>query len=194
MSRALATFALLPCALATPAAADPATTDAPPPYTVEVVTQNGSGCRAPVAATRADDGTALTLSSEFDLARRNGDARPTDLRKNCQVAIRVESPAGWTFATRGISVRGYAVIGSSLAGLVRTSRYVAGTAAVLDQHALLPGEDSWSLDSTAPSPFAPCGASRLQNVTLEWRLSGQGQAPSYIGPSTVILPLEWKRC
>src|SRR3712207_1310352 len=68
----------------------------PPPtekIVIDVVTVNGSGCPVGTAAVAvAPDNTAFTVTYSDYLAQVGVGAKPTDFRKNCQLALQVHVP------------------------------------------------------------------------------------------------------
>lgn len=66
---------------------------------IDVITINGSGCPAGTAAVAvAPDNTAFTVTYSEYLAQVGVGARPIDARKNCQLALQVHVPEGFTYA------------------------------------------------------------------------------------------------
>ncbi|MET1072355.1 MAG: DUF4360 domain-containing protein, partial [Umezawaea sp.] len=73
----------------------------PPPdhITIEVVTVLGSGCPAGTAAVAVSpDNKAFTVTYSRFTAQVGPDSKPIDFRKNCQLALNVRVPQGYTYA------------------------------------------------------------------------------------------------
>src|SRR5690348_12145286 len=97
----LTTMAATGLALSMITAGVSAPADAPPTgqVTVGVVTVNGSGCPAGTTAVDvSSDNTAFTVTYSSYLAQTGPQSAPTDIRKNCQLALKVHVPQGFTFA------------------------------------------------------------------------------------------------
>lgn len=79
----------------------------PPGVVVTVSSMTGSGC-PPGSATMepASDNTFLRLTFTAHRAQIGGAAKPTDFRKNCQVATLIRPPSGYTFAVTQVSHQG----------------------------------------------------------------------------------------
>lgn len=145
-----------------------------PTATIEVVTVNGSGCPAGDADVKSDDRT-FTIGYHTFLARAGGGSTPLDMRKNCQVSIRVSVPDGYTYGLGRTSYEGYTHLQSGATALNRVATYLQGmsqTEAV--NHPFTgPFSDSWDTHyrpDWAQIQWAPCGEPRLINVNAEVRV------------------------
>jgi hypothetical protein len=214
MSHALVVGSLL-ASLFAPQSAAPAdvqAASAPPPgrVTVEVVTVNGSGCRAGTAAVAAaSDNTAFTVTYSDYLAQVGVGAAPTDFRKNCQLALQVHVPQGFTFAIAQADYRGFAHLVSGASGLQRANYYFqADSATAFVSHPFGgPLSDYWqTTDRTAEAAlvFAPCGEERILNVNTELRVNAGSSDPSKTtsfmamdstdGSVRTVYHFAWKEC
>jgi hypothetical protein len=153
----------------------------PPPddkVVVDVVSVNGSGCPAGTASvTVAPDNTAFTISYSTYLAQVGVGAKPTDMRKNCQISLNVHVPSGFTYAITEADYRGYANLAKGATALERANYYFQGqrpTAFV--EHPLAgPMDDDWEFYDTADLAslsWAPCGEERFLNINTELRANG----------------------
>ena len=184
----------------------------PPPsgvVTVNVVTVNGSGCPAGTTAVDvASDNTAFTVTYSSYLAQVGPQAAPTDIRKNCQLALQVHVPQGFTFAIAQADYRGFADLASGASGMEQANYYFQGTAptARVSHKFSGPVEDDWeAVDSTdaAALVFEPCGVDRLLNVNTELRVAAGSSDPSATSFMTMdstdgsihtTYHFEWKQC
>lgn len=154
------------------------------PVTVDVVTVNGSGCPAGTTAVDvASDNTAFTVTYSTYLAQTGPQSAPTDIRKNCQLALRVHVPQGFTFAIAQADYRGFADLASGATGMEQANYYFQGTAptARVAHKFSGPFENDWeTVDSTdaASLVFEPCGVDRLLNVNTELRVAAGSSDPS----------------
>ncbi|WP_017626885.1 DUF4360 domain-containing protein [Nocardiopsis chromatogenes] len=218
-SRLAATAAAFAAALAlsaAPAAASDAPdtvvpfppTDPPPPGQVEIdlVNANGSGC-APgtAAASVAPDKTAFTVTYSEYLAQAGGGSSPIDSRKNCQLAVLVSVPQGYTYAIARAEYRGYADLADGATGTQKASYYFQGmpqTEAVTHE---LPGphQDNWQFNDRANvAIYAPCNAERNFNINTELRVDA-GSDPDRLSwmamdstdaSITTTYVFSWKKC
>ena len=114
----------LPVLTTLSAAAAPA---APDGVSIDVVTVNGSGCRAGTwSVDLSDDRTAFTVSYSDFVASDGGDAPPTDSRKNCQINLRVNAPADYTYGVFGLDHEGHARLREGASGTQLTNVYFQG--------------------------------------------------------------------
>jgi hypothetical protein len=145
-----------------------------PAATLEVVTVNGSGCPAGDADVKTSDRT-FTIDYHTFLARAGGGSSPVDMRKNCQVNIRVSVPDGYTYGLARTTYEGYTHLQDGATALNRVTTYLQGTTpnATVDHAFTGPYSDSWQT-YYRPDPSAiqwsPCGSPRNINVNGEVRV------------------------
>jgi hypothetical protein len=176
MFHVLAVGGLVLSMLGTPLFSEPT---APPAekIAIDLVTVNGSGCPAGTTAVAvAPDNTAFTVTYSNFLAQVGVGAKPTDFRKNCQLVLRVNYPAGFTYAIAQADYRGYAYLEAGASGLERANYYFQGTSSNLAvSHTFAgPMDDNWQATDTtdvAELIFAPCGEQRYLNVNTELRVN-----------------------
>ncbi|MBW5486922.1 DUF4360 domain-containing protein [Streptomyces bambusae] len=164
---------LLVTAATPPAGAD----DAAPTekITVDVATVNGSGCRPGSAAVAvAPDNTAFTVTYSEYIARAGGDSPKVDGRKNCQLALRVNVPQGYTYAIAQADYRGFGSLQPGAVGIQKASYYFQGMSQTASRTHEFQGplEDNWQVTDTADIHalvFAPCGEKRNFNINTELR-------------------------
>lgn len=152
--------------------------------TVEIVTANGSGC--PPGSTKVaviSDNTAFTLTYRDYVARVGRGAGPTDARKNCQLAVHVRVPSGYTYAVVKADYRGYAYLAAGATGVETASYYFQGmTDTRRRSHSFVgPLDDSWQTtdetDIDAVS-WAPCGEPRYLNINTQLRIDAGTSDPA----------------
>ena len=160
--------------------------DTPPPsdrIVIDVVTVNGSGCRPGTAAIAVSpDNEAFTVTYSEYLAQVGVGARPTDLRKNCQLSLVVHVPQGFTYAIAQADYRGYASLARGATAIQRANYYFQGQSATAFVNHNFSGamEDSWqSTDTTdiAALVYHPCGALRNFNINTELRVNAGTSDP-----------------
>jgi hypothetical protein len=197
--------------LAAPAATERADLVPPPPNKIQVsvVTANGSGCRAgSVAVAPSIDNTAFTVTYSDFMAQAGGASRPTDMRKNCQLVVRVRVPQGFTVAVAQADYRGYANIKRGATGTERASYYWQGSSATGHSTHDIPGSynDTWQFTDRAgviATVWSPCGAERNLNINQEVVVDRGSSAPgqtsfmtmdSTDGSANTIFHVSWARC
>jgi hypothetical protein len=148
--------------------------EAPAPV-LEVVTVNGSGCPSGDADV-STDGRTFTIGYHTFLARAGNGSSPLDMRKNCQINLRVNVPDGFTYGLARTSYEGYAHLQEGATGLNRISTYLQGTSptATVTRSFTGPFSDSWQTDyrpSPAEIQWSPCGERRNININAEVRVT-----------------------
>jgi hypothetical protein len=142
---------------------------------LEVVTVNGSGCAAGDADVKTDDRT-FTIGYHTFLARAGNGSSPLDMRKNCQVNLRVNVPAGYTYGLARTSYEGYTHLQDGATGLSRISTYLQGMSptATVTQTFTGPFSDSWDTHyrpNSTEIQWSPCGSPRNININAEVRVT-----------------------
>ncbi len=195
--------------LISPPTADPAVVPSER-ITIDVVTVNGSGCPAgTTAVAAAPDNTAFTVTYSDYLAQVGVGAAPTDFRKNCQLAVQVHVPSGFTYAIAQADYRGYGYLEDGATGLQRASYYFQATSQTSYQTHLFDGplNDNWqATDATdvASLVFAPCGEARTLNINTELRVyagtSDKSATTSFMtmdstdASVSTVYHLAWQKC
>ena len=184
----------------------------PPPsgqITVDVVTVNGSGCPAGTATVAvARDNSAFTVTYSDYLAQVGPQSSPVDVRKNCQLALRVHVPQGFTYAIAEADYRGFAHLEPGATGQEKANYYFQGmpqTASVSHQFTT-PLDDDWQeTDATdiASLVYKPCGEERNFNINTELRVglgTSDPQKTSFVamfstdGGIATTYHFAWKTC
>jgi hypothetical protein len=179
-------------------------------FTIQLVTVNGSGCPAGTAAVAVSpDATAFTVTYSNYLAQVGVGATPTDFRKNCQLAVLVHAPQGFTYAIAEADYRGFASLASGATGVERANYYFQGqpqTTSASHSFAGPLGDDWQATDTTgvAALVWAPCGATRDLNINTQLVVRSGTSNPatttsfmtmdSTDGSLTTIYHLSWETC
>ncbi|MFI2263522.1 DUF4360 domain-containing protein [Streptomyces tubercidicus] len=195
--------------------ASPTTTarfgDDPPTgkITITVATVNGSGCRPGSAAVAiAPDNTAFTVTYSEYLAQAGGGSKPTDSRKNCQIALNVHVPQGFTYAIARADYRGYASLARGARGLETAGYYFQGQQQTARKsHSFTgPYDANWQTSDETDIDalvYAPCGEERYFNINTEMRVDATSADPkstSYMamdstdGSINTLYQFAWKQC
>ncbi|MGY4974185.1 DUF4360 domain-containing protein [Streptomyces nigrescens] len=195
--------------------ASPTTTarfgDDPPAgkITITVATVNGSGCRPGSAAVAiAPDNTAFTVTYSEYLAQAGSGSKPTDSRKNCQIALNVHVPQGFTYAIARADYRGYASLAPGAKGLETAGYYFQGQQQTARKsHSFTgPYDSNWQTSDETDIDalvYAPCGEERYFNINTEMRVDAKSADPkttSYMamdstdGSINTLYHFAWKEC
>lgn len=205
---------LTAAALLVPAAFTPAAQwhGAPPPQdrmVIDVVAANGSGCPGDSAKIQVSpDNTAFTVTYSDFIAQSGPTARPTDGRKNCQMALDVHVPSGYTYAVAGADYRGYGHLEKGASGSETASYYFQG-----ERHTTRIRHDfrgwmdtDWQQSDrveVASMSFLDCGEQRYLNVNTELRVDGgpsSRKATSFLtmdssdGSLDTTYHVAWRKC
>jgi len=154
--------------------------DTPPPdhITIDIVTINGSGCPAGTAAVAvSEDNKAFTVTYSDYLAQVGVGAKPTDLRKNCQLNLRVNVPQGFTYGIASADYRGFAHLEQGAYSVQKANYYFQGmsqTEQISHRYNGPVSEDWQATDTTevAAIVYSPCGEKRNFNINTELRVYG----------------------
>jgi hypothetical protein len=211
MLKALATGATLFASLAVtgaPASAAPIATPSDE-MVIDVAAANGSGCPLGSAdVTVSPDNKAFTVTYSQFTAQVGPGTKPTDFRKNCQLALNVHVPQGYTYAIAGADYRGYAHLEPGAGGAETANYYFQGEPqSTRIQHTFTgPADRDWEqTDSVTVGSlsYLPCGEERYLNVNTELRVSANGPNPkatsfltmdSTDGRLDTVYHVAWKKC
>jgi hypothetical protein len=211
MLKALATGAALLASLAaTGAPAHAAPFSGPSDdMVIDVAAANGSGCPWGSAdVTVSPDNKAFTVTYSQFTAQTGPDAKPTDFRRNCQLALNVHVPQGYTFAIAGADYRGYARLERGASGSESANYYFQGEPqSTRIRHDFTgPADSDWQRTDTVgiqSLSFLRCGEDRYLNVNTELRVNRGWSNPkstsfltmdSTDGSIDTVYHVAWKKC
>jgi hypothetical protein len=202
-----ALVALTAYAVPSPASATEASVAPPENVQIRIETINGSGCPAGTAAVAMNaDNTAFTVTYSDYLAAAGAGVSPLDFRKNCQLALRVDVPGGFTYAVQTVDYRGYAYLDHEARGLQRAGYYFQGSPDTTYSTHEFDGEydDNWRTTDEkewAELVWSPCGEQRNFNINTELRVYADRDAPvslmtmdSTDSAVSTIYHLAWEEC
>lgn len=176
---------------------------------IGVVAANGSGCPAGTAdVTVSPDNTAFTVTYSQFTATTGAGSAPTDFRKNCQLALNVHVPQGYTYAIAGVDYRGFAHLESGATGSESANYYFQGEPqATRIRHDFAgPVDGDWQRSDTfgiSSLSFLPCGEMRYLNINTELRANRGWSNPhssSFVTMDSTdasvdtVYHVAWKRC
>lgn len=145
---------------------------------INLVNLNGSGCPAGTTAVAiSPDNSAFTVTYSAYLAQVGVGAKSTDGRKNCQLAVQVQVPQGFTYAIAKTDNRGYMNLAKGANAIEKTSYYFQGMSqgAAASRQWNGPYDDNWQTTDEVPVAamvYSPCGEIRYLMVNTELRANG----------------------
>ena len=155
------------------------------------------------------DSKAFTVTYSQFTAQTGLGTTPADFRKNCQLALNVHVPQGYTYAIAGIDYRGYAHLERGAFGTQIASYYFQGeprTTRIRHDFAGYTDGDWQRTDTVGVSSlsFLPCGDRRYLNINTELRVNGGSSntrrstsmltMDSTDGSIDTVYHVVWKRC
>ncbi|GAA0554591.1 DUF4360 domain-containing protein [Paractinoplanes ferrugineus] len=177
---------------------------------IGVVAANGSGCPLGSAqVTPAPDNKAFTVTYSQFTAQVGLGTKAADFRKNCQLALDVHVPQGYTYAISGTDYRGFAHLERGASGSETANYYFQGErqSTQIRHDFRGPIDGNWQRTDTvgiSSLAFLPCGEKRYLNVNTELRVNA---GSSNIRKTTSMLTMDstdgridtvyhvaWKKC
>lgn len=221
----LALITMIPAVLAaSPAAADVSIIGAgrddgnpppPPPQSsfpnyvrVRSVSYAGSGCPAGSVSTNIspDYGSFSILWDSF-IAETGPGIPLSASRKNCQLAIDLDFPQGWSYTVADVEYRGYVSLDRGVDATQSTAYYFQGQTSTARLSTTMRGpmsrdyvvRDTLGLSAQV---WSPCGMQRALNINVQARVSNMGNSrgnglitvESPVGSTLGGLRLQWRRC
>lgn len=190
--------ATVPAASATSAVVDP------DEVTVDLITVNGSGCPlGTAAAAPSPDGKAFTVTySEYVAQTRPGLA---SAQNNCQINMRVNAPAGFTYAIVKSDYRGFgAILPGARAELLGLYYFQGDSLTSYIAHELPVGEGDWQVTDEVPMNavvHAPCGEKRNLNINTRLKMyQGTSTEENYVSMDSTdvsystMYHFNWMQC
>jgi hypothetical protein len=148
---------------------------------------NGSGCPAgSVTVVPYPDGTGIVLSYSNFYVQRGGTSTTAQGYQNCNLDIRMDVPAGFTFAVSKAMYQGYAyVLPGATARLIAKYNFQGqapiSTNHVINTNSKVTFDDNWTvIDQTdfANLSWAPCGQNIILTDSYEMRAQPYGPSSS----------------
>ncbi|MEV4283189.1 DUF4360 domain-containing protein [Actinoplanes xinjiangensis] len=177
---------------------------------IDVVAANGSGCPLGTAdVTVSPDNKAFTVTYSEFTAQVGVGAKPLDFRKNCQLALNVDVPQGFTYAIARTDYRGFARLEKGASATQSSFYYFQGEAQThKTRHNFTgPADGDWQRTDTigiSSVSFLPCGEQRYLNVNTELRVnagwSDKKKTTSFLtmdstdGNLDTVYHVAWKKC
>jgi hypothetical protein len=158
-----------------------------PSITVQLLSENGSGCPLGTTAVSAPNNTEFTVTYDSYIAYAGGGAAPGTWRKNCQLDVQVGIPSGWTFGIIAADYRGYAGLDTRARGMLETNYYFSGLPITTPLLHPLSGPQDGDYEFTDQAhiiTWAPCHFNGTLNVNTSIRVYA-GSNPSFQNQLTV---------
>jgi hypothetical protein len=182
----------------------------PSPNSVYVnnIAYAGTGCPAgTVAGSISADAKSFNLLFDSFVAEAGPGVPLIQSRKNCQLAINLHVPNGWSFSIATIDYRGYAQLEDKVIGLQRSTYYFGGSLQQVSAETQLvgPTEQDYVIRDQVPlvgNVWSKCGVDRPLNINTQVRVnnskntSGYGMltTDSIDGQVEQVWGLIWKPC
>jgi hypothetical protein len=169
----------------------------------------GSGCPAGTATyVLSPDNTAVTVLFSNYIASTGPTTPITENRKNCQLALGVHIPQGFSFSINSVDYRGYYQLDNKVTAAQAATYYFAGSVKQSTARSNLKGpitgkdylfHDEFDLATLVESP---CGANTVWNINSQIQVNN-GQNPSGSGSINTdsvdakfiqIYSFQWIKC
>ncbi len=188
----------------------PATPQVDPPTTplkIQTLKVKGTGCRPESTAVAiSPDNEAFTVTYGSYFVEAGGDTKKKDGRKSCSITVRIDVPAGITYAVTNVEYRGYARLEAGAVGAHAARYHFQGSGAPgHTEHPFASGhKDSWQVNDAVPTSkrvFGACGKDRKLDIDTELTVrTDRTDTPASLvamdstdgGVSTYRLA--WKKC
>lgn len=194
-------------ALGLMAFASSAFADQPPYARIRSLTYAGSGCPAGSVAGRIESRLdSFTLLFDQYLAEVGPGVPIMQKRKNCQINLDIDHPAGWSYAVLTIDYRGYVALERGVRAQQSAKYYFqgAGSTATLTTTMTGPLDRDYQIRDTLglnAVVWSPCGARRALNINSQVLLDNAAAPGRHglittesIGPFSARYGLQWTRC
>lgn len=182
--------------------------DGPNPNQVQIqkIIYAGSGCPAgTVSELLAPDAKAFTLLFDSYVAEAGPEIPLSRSRVNCQIAVDLRFPQGWSYTLFDVDYRGYANLQSGTTGLQKTTYYFQGQRSAPSMQSLFRGpfnndyhvKDTLGISAVA---WSPCGMTRALNLNTQVRVTAPSGRQAVMtldsidGELTHIYGIRWRRC
>jgi hypothetical protein len=150
---------------------------------VDLQAADGAGC--PSAATV----TASPQGRDGFVVRYNAFRVSGGDFKNCQVVVRVNVPAGLTYALDRVNNEGSALLDPGATGMLQVTSYFAGLPETAKQTTMIdsPRYGAWQTTSAVDPPqWAPCDTTRFLNINNVASVRGPSSNFLEVTATTVV--------
>ena len=173
---------------------------------VRSITYAGTGCPAgSVAKNISPDRLAFTLIFDNYVAEAGPGVPISQSRKNCQLNVDLEYPAGWTYTLFAVDYRGYANLQPNVSGTQKSTYYFQGASSQSSAQSTLYGpknQDYFYRDVIGNPNWSYCNVFRSLNINTQVRVdnsrapgnSGLMTTDSIDGHVIATYGFTWRRC
>ncbi|MGE0174497.1 MAG: DUF4360 domain-containing protein [Oligoflexales bacterium] len=174
---------------------------------IDGINYGGSGCpQGSVGKEISSDEQAFTLIFDQYIAEVGPGVPLSAGRKNCQIGIKLNVPAGWTYMIADFDYRGYVSLDRGVDAKQTSRYYFQGDSITGNLSTRWDGpidENYFISDSVDQDVWAPCGARRSLNVNTAIQVSTRDRhASGKMGLITIdsidgvfhTYKLKFKRC
>ncbi|MFC0114372.1 DUF4360 domain-containing protein [Kibdelosporangium aridum] len=172
----------------------------PSPVTIEVLSLKGDGCAAGSAAVAMSlDNQAFTVTYSDFIVQAHG----SDVRRTCEISLRVNHPDDYTYGIAQTDYRGFAHIGAGSRGIMKGHYFFPGMPTRHSSHTY-PGplSDNWQATDQLPPGdvlHGPCRQRKPLAVNAELRVVGKSATSFMTMDSTdssvsSTFRLSWRKC
>lgn len=171
------------------------------------VRPNGTGCpRGTTGTSISPDGKTFTTT--FSAFEATVNKNQSVAVKDCQLAIKLKSPSGFSYTVTEFYYQGYAYLEKGQNARQIAAYYFQGNPVKAESartELVGPYDDTYIFQDTVRTTdvvWSPCGAERDLNVRATLRLQNSGKKDGYINLGTVDgstdtkirFKLSWKKC
>ncbi len=182
---------------------------ASPPYVrIRSVSYAGSGCQAgSVSQNVSPDLQAFTLLFDNFVAEVGPGVPLSSSRKNCQIAVDLDFPSGWSYSVATLDYRGFVNLDAGSVADQSAAYYFQGSGATARLHTPMYGptnRDYQIRDTLGISAlvWSPCGLQRALNINTQIRLTANAGARGLITTDSIDgqfktlyrYGLSWQQC
>lgn len=182
--------------------------DAPAYVRIRSINYAGTGCPAgSVSQNVSPDLQAFTLLFDEFVAEVGPGVSLGKGRRNCQIAVDLDFPSGWSYSVATLDYRGYVNLESGVVADQSAAYYFQGQGATARLNTPMYGPVSrdYQIRDTlglAAQVWAPCGMQRALNINTQIRLSAQPGRRGLITTDSIDgqmktlyrYGLTWQRC
>jgi hypothetical protein len=203
----LTAMATIISALALGTSASAASSSLPPYARLRHISFAGTGCPAGSVAGLFDaDVTAFRVYFD-DFVAQTGPGLPmSEKRKNCQLSIDFDIPAGWSFSVASMEYRGFVDLDAGVTAQQTSTYYFQGAAQTARLSTTINGPIARSYDikdtlAIEGQVWSPCGLNRALNVNAQVLVNSTSSRREGIitldrldARVAHIFGLQWRRC
>ncbi|KAF8423033.1 hypothetical protein EV426DRAFT_549622 [Tirmania nivea] len=169
---------------------------------IKSVTYAGSGCPAGTVASAIVSGGSFHIQFNSFIAKVYPGSKPSESRKNCQLSLELQYPAGWSFTITQFSGNGYLKLDKDVTATLQSTFRWGGQSAVATFRSnwVGPLDKNYYIDKSLVKgdAWSPCnGPSGTLIINTAARV-GNRKNKQGSGSITVVNPIalgsKWRKC